>query len=444
MRGRTQRLAAALLAGLVVLGGSTALHAQIRPGNLVRGAPPTNPREFGSNFPGVINTNFQVSPGLTVGQAAFNTAVLGRALQQVPPYAFGYNPYSSPIYAPPVLSTFGGLGAYPAAPTLSTNPYAMDSMLPTAGYGNPYTSGYGGYGPEDPAAGFLRGTSDVIREQGNYLKNVQQSRILQTTADEGRLDYRRRLIEEARYERMSQPTAEEVRQQQLGNELNRARHEPPISDVISARSLNELLHHLSSDPTRPKGQTIAVDDDVLKHINVTGVNPNGASVGLLKDEGKLQWPQSLSGAEFQAPRELLSKTLRNVVQNLKNGESVGAGSLNDLKTDLAQLNALVSKSELSATDYIEAKSYLDQVASAVRALGDKDVANYFNHKFNAKNVAELIDDMRTKGLDFAPAAPGDEGAYRTLQQALAAYDYSISPQSNNKSAPTPPAEIKQP
>jgi hypothetical protein len=416
MKGTVQRLGAALLAALVALAGSLpTAHAQ-------------------------MIANFQRAPGLSFNPAAFNTAVMGAGLSRLSPNAFGFNPFAGS------LSSFGGagLGGLPAA-ALSANPYSAGSALSMGGYGGayPYSGGASTYG-EDPAAGFLRGTSDVIREQGNYLKNVQQSRILQTSADEGRLDYRRRLIEEARYERMSQPTAEEVRQQQLGNELNRARHEPPISDVISARSLNELLHHLSNDPLRPKGSEIAVDDDVLKHINVTGVNPNGASVGLLKDEGKLQWPQSLAGAEFQSPRDLLSKTLKNVVGNLKSGESVGTGSLNDLKTDLAQLNSLVSKSELSATDYIEAKSYLDQVGSAVRALGDKDVANYFNHKFNAKNVAELIADMRTKGLDFAPAAPGDEGAYRALQQALAAYDYSISPQTNNKTAPTPPAEIKQP
>jgi hypothetical protein len=449
MQGTTHRLGAALVAGLVVLAGSAPLvHGQILPGPIVNGRPST-----GLNFPGVINPNFQLAPGLTISQAAFNNALLGASFRAFPRRTFAFNPFlNTPAFTPgmgfnsPVLSTFGGagLGAFPAAASLSTNPYGMDSTLSTAGYGSPYSgSGYGGYG-EDPIAGFLRGTSDVIRAQGDYLKNVQQSRALQTKADEGRLDYRRRLIEEARYERMSQPTAEEVRQQQLGNELNRARHEPPISDIVSARSLNDLLRHLSNDPTRPKGQTIALDDEVLKHINVTGVNPNGASVGLLKDEGKLQWPPSLAGAEFQAPRELLSKALRNVYQNLKSGESVGSGSLNDLKTDLAQLNNLVSKSELSATDYIEAKSYLDQVASAVRALGDKDVASYFNHKFNAKNVAELIDDMRTKGLDFAPAAPGDEGAYRALQQALAAYDYSISPQPTaTKSAPTPPTEVKQ-
>ncbi len=454
MQGKTHRLGSALVAGLVVLAGSSpAVQAQIRPGSIVNGRPSTT----GFNFPGggVINPNFQLAPGLSVSQAAFNNAVLGQSFRAFPRSTFAFNPFvNSPAFTSgmgvqsPVLSTLGGagLGGFPAAAALSTNPYAVDSTLSTAGgsYGGGYAGGgYGSYG-EDPAAGFLRGTSDVIRAQGDYLKNVQTARIIQTRADEGRLDYRRRLIEEARYERMSEPTVEEIRQQQLSAELNRARHEPPITDIISARSLNELLRHLSSDPARPKGPTIAVDDEVLKHINVTGVNPNGGSIGLLKDEGKLQWPQSLSGAEFQGPRDILSKALTNVVQSLKSGESVGTGTRNDLKTELGQLNNLVSNSELSPTDYIEAKSYLDQVALAVRALGDKDVANYFNHKFSAKNVAELIDDMRTKGLDFAPATPGDEGAYRALQQALTAYDYGISPQASVKTAPNPPAEVKQP
>jgi hypothetical protein len=449
MSSKVRRLGAVLLAGLVALSGQVAtVHAQIRPGPQVRGAP-SRIGGVGS-FPGVINPNFQVAPGLTISQAAFNTALLGQSARQFPRSTLGFNPFTaSPAFTPgmgfpsPLLSTVGGagLGAFPTTASLSTNPYGMNSMT-TAGSGGSYSGS--SYGQEDPTAGFLRGTSDVLREQGNYLKNVQQARLLQTSADESRLDYRRRLIEEARYERMSQPTAEEVRQEQSASELDRARHEPPISDIISARSLNDLLHHLSNDPTRPMGGLVAVDDDVLKHINVTGVNPSGAGVGLLKDGGNLQWPLSLTTAEFKGPHELLSKTLKNVAQNLKSGESVGIGGLNDLKTDLAQLNMLVSKSELSATDYIEARSYLDQVGSAIRALGDKDVASYINHKFKAKNVAELVDDMRTGGLDFAPAAPGDEGSYRALQQALAAYDYSISPQQTTKQPAAKQPEVKQP
>jgi plastocyanin len=36
-----------------------------------------------------INPNFRLTPNLTVSQAAFNTTVLGQALRQVPPFAFG-------------------------------------------------------------------------------------------------------------------------------------------------------------------------------------------------------------------------------------------------------------------------------------------------------------------------------------------------------------------
>ena len=111
-------------------------------------------------------------------------------------------------------------------------------------------------------------------------------------------------------------------------------------------------------------------------------------------------------------REHLGKSLAGVVAGLKFNNTVKKGDIDDLNADLKQLSQSVEKSELSVGDYIAAKDYLSQVGAAVRALGDPNVANYFNHKFNAKNVAELVDDMRTKGLDFAAAAPGDEGAYR--------------------------------
>ncbi len=110
MQGTVHRLGAAILAGLVVAGGlAPAAHGQSN----------FNPNRFPSNRPIIspqpLNPNFQVAPGLSLNQAAFNTAVIGRALQQVPPYALGFNPYSSPqVFSPamsfpsPILSTFGG------------------------------------------------------------------------------------------------------------------------------------------------------------------------------------------------------------------------------------------------------------------------------------------------------------------------------------------------
>ena len=98
-------------------------------------------------------------------------------------------------------------------------------------------------------------------------------------------------------------TTEELRQQQLARDLARSRHEPPIEEIASGKSLNDLLHHLTSDPARPKGPNVPLDDEVMQRINVTGPTETAASVGLLKDEGNLQWPQALKGHEFDEPRE---------------------------------------------------------------------------------------------------------------------------------------------
>ena len=452
MNSRVQQTGAAVLAGLIALGGfaPTISAAPYRPYLPVAPAVPINP-------------NYQIAPGLSLRQAAYNTAVIGHAIQQIPPYALGYNPYTSPVistgpvvntggypsplmtgvgYGSPTLSTYPGLGygagGYPSSATLSTTG-GYDAGTAAPGYGG---YGYGGYG-EDPTAGFLRGTADIINATGNYYKNVQSARIIQSQADESRIDYRRRLIDEARYERMNLMTTEELRQQQLARQLARARHEPPIEEIASGKSLNDLLHHLTSDPARPKGPNIPLDDEVLQRINVTSPTEATASVGLLKDEGNLQWPQALKGHEFDEPRKDLEAKMVDAVQALKFNNAVKQGDLNDLDQDLKRLRTLVEKSELSPTDYIAAKDYLDQVSSAILALGDPNVVKYFNHKFSAKNVAELVDDMRTKGLDFAAAAPGDAGAYRALQQALVAYDYGISPQQYSNTTPAP-GPAKQP
>jgi len=67
-----------------------------------------------------INPNFVLPSGQTLPQAAFNTAVLGRAASNIPPYLLGYNPY------PPV-----NIG--PSFPTISpVNPYALSTL---GGYG---------------------------------------------------------------------------------------------------------------------------------------------------------------------------------------------------------------------------------------------------------------------------------------------------------------------
>ena len=184
MNTRVQQTGAAVLTGLLVLGGF---------------APATWAAPYRPYLPTApaipINPNYNIAPGLSLRQAAYNTAVMGRAVSNIPPYALGYNPYTSPVissgpvvnsggypsplmtgvgYGSPTLSTYPGLGygagGYPSSATLSTNPLGgYDAAAAAPGYGG---YGVGGYG-EDPTAGFLRGTSDVINATGNYYKNVQ-------------------------------------------------------------------------------------------------------------------------------------------------------------------------------------------------------------------------------------------------------------------------------
>jgi hypothetical protein len=432
---------AAALAGAAVLSALAPAHGQ-PPLYLGRGPLPTP-----------INPNFQIAPGLSLRQYAYNTAVLGRAIAQVPPYAYGYNPYPQavnygpsfptvvPSYVPPVygggvapvMSTYpGGYGAIgssygvgnPTTATLTTGGYDTSAGAP---YTNPY---YPSYGYSDPYAGYLYGTADVTRANGDYLKKIQDARLTQTQADMGRLDYRRRIFDEARYERMNTPSLEELRQQELARDLARARKDPPMVEIASAKALNDLNRHLADEQAKPnatKGPNVPLDDDVLKHITVTAQGGKGGNIGLLRDDGKVAWPLALQGPEFDATRKRLGQSVEDVVQRLKNTNKVETGALKDVNADLIKLKEMVRKSDLSPTDYIEARKFIGQLEDAVLALQDPNAANYFNQQWKAsgKNVAELIDDMKGKGLEFAAAAPGDEWAYRVLHQAMVAYDYGM-------------------
>jgi hypothetical protein len=79
-----------------------------------------------------INPNPVIAPGLTLQQSAYNTAVMGRALSTLPPYALGYNPYPAVVNYGPVYPTYPNpyAGAY-VNPYLSTLSY-YNSLNPSA------------------------------------------------------------------------------------------------------------------------------------------------------------------------------------------------------------------------------------------------------------------------------------------------------------------------
>jgi hypothetical protein len=328
----------------------------------------------------------------------------------------GFGPYANLVatrhalhrYAVPANGAYRGYGWY-------RYPYAMNPA-----FANPYY-------------GYLRGVADVTTANANYWKTIQEARLLREQSYRSALETRRAIIEEANWEREHwlrriDPEANRRREQAVA--LDRARHDPPLTEILSARALNDLFRHLSKMQGRgERGPNIPLDQDLLKGINVTGQDSR-ANAGLLKDGGKLQWPSPLQGREFTDGREDMEGLIADAVNLVKFGNGVDPGMLKDMWAELGRLNAALFNhiSEMSPSQYIEAKRYLNLLEDAVRALQDPKAGNYFNQNWLAKgkNVAELVQYMSDKGLQFAPAVPGDADAYRALYHALQAFDAGMT------------------
>ena len=91
-------------------------------------------------------------------------------------------------------------------------------------------------------------------------------------------------------------------------------------------------------------------------------------------------------------------------------------------------NTVASNQTLSPTDYIESKGFLDDLQSSIQSLRNPNVAKYLNGAYAAKGatVADLVQQMTTQGLHFAPATQDDQPAYSTLYQSLRTYDYRLA------------------
>jgi hypothetical protein len=345
-------------------------------------------------------------------RAAFNIRLYGRAMSQVPPYALGYNPY------PQSVSTgggYGGYGGYDGSAGYSGG-YAS-----SPGYGGSYypDSGYGGYG--DTVSGFLYGSSSVINSTGKYEINHQQANMVREQARSAHIDNQRKAFDEFLYERANRPTwLDDVERQNKLN-LRAAITNPSGSEILSGITLNTLLDNIRQLQAQGKeGPPVPLGDDLLSRINVTA--GAGANPGLLKNE-HLTWPLGLSGSEFDADRKTIERKLAAAVGEVEHGNRPDAGRLRDLNDAVDRLTDTLDEriDEITPTQYIEARNYTRHLSNAIKALSGPDAANYINNKYAAKGktVGELVKSMA--GLHFAPATPGDEQAYRALQEKLAQY-----------------------
>jgi hypothetical protein len=377
------------------------------------------------------NSNNPVFRGPTqlIRRTDFNTALVGPTSPFASPfgaypiYAGGVAPaYPAPYAIPPSYPGVGPFtatltsqpgGAYPA-------PYSQD---PGAGYGPTYPDYYGGY---------LNGQADIINATGRYYINVERSRLARQQVRQAKIDTRRRAFDEYLYERKNAPTWEDDRERLLGLSLRRSLNDPPITEIWSGKALNDLLaevqkHRVRSTP----GLAFPLDEELLRRINVTAGKSPG-NVGLLKNDGKLNWPVAIRSLKprdkIDDLRRQISSLLPETINQAVNGK-VDPMSLKELIRATDEMQDLLTQNvtNLPPGQYMDAKRFLSGLDDGVKLLQQPDAGLYFTQKYTArgKTVPELVQNMTKTGLLFAPAVAGDEAAYVALHRALVAYAMAL-------------------
>ena len=428
MASKTIRGGAALAAMLALGGFVSQAHAQFMRG-------PVNPNfrlPFNAGVGNGIGSGF-VASGFGIGGSGFMPPAYSP-----PSYSYLINPGS--YQNPPLPSYLGGNGTA----SLTTTPGAG------TGWGN-VTPGYDPYYSDPympdytPIGGYLRGTADLTASLGNFVVSMQRARLIQEEGTRSQIDTRRKIWEEAEWERMHTVFTEDYRESLIRTEQRRARLEPPLNEIWSGRSLNVLLRADAAQQSKGnRGPTVNIPQEVLDHINLTVGTGGTGNIGLLKKTDTLRWPLALTAIiapEIADPIKNLNQRIPEAREQAKLNNSVDPGLLKDIKKNVERLQEALHDrvGEMPPSDYSESKRYLNQLAEAVKALQDPNVENYLNGKYAAKGktVAELVDNLtRVQGLEFAPATPGDEAAYRALYQAMHAYDTGLT--QNNTQVSTPP------
>jgi hypothetical protein len=389
------------------------------------------PAQYGGMFyPRYALPGYQINPLVAqqalYQQALYNQALYNQALYNpvggaLPPYLAGAGRLSSTGYSQPPLP----IPVTPTYPSL-TDPYYGQGYS-SQGVTPPYY-----YAPSvDTAGDTLRGLGDYTLAFGRYVQDYHKARLLNQEVERAKIETRRRLIEEMRYMQSLIPTAEEVRRANIERDLARARKQAPVSEVLSGKSLNDLLAHVRNLHAKGvRGPGLPLDEELLKRINVT--TDFGGNIGLLKN-GKINWPTTLLKDPFTKAREKVNDAAEAAFNQARTNGKIEPNVLKELDAGRKAMEDTLDKmgvDQLTMTEFIEARRYLNYLSDAIRALEDPQVANYFSNprKYAArgKTITDLVDYMSREGLKFAGSMPGDEASYRSLYTVLAAYEEAMS------------------
>ena len=231
--------------------------------------------------------------------------------------------------------------------------------------------------------------------------------------------------------RVLQPTAADEQESRREDQVLQAQNDPPSAAVLSGQALNTLLTDLRR--LDDKGVALAdveLDPAVRERIRVVASGHGDVGPALLLQD-PLPWPESLRTDDFADGRKRVEARLEIALGQAAKGPVardadkalVDAVNQMDQARD-AKIRAHGDSEAWTASDAIEAATFLAQMKAAAAVLQQPEVGGYLSGAYSAKGktVRELVRYMASNGLRFAPALGGDEPTYRAVQRALADCD----------------------
>jgi hypothetical protein len=301
------------------------------------------------------------------------------------------------------------------------NPYMYGGM----GY-----PGFGGIYYPGQVGGALQGVAAVTTANAQYQGTIQDARLQKSYANQAGLDYRKKAIEEWKYEQQFKQTPEDIAAIENAQALRRARENATQTEIWDGSTLNTLLGSIRKMQLGGlRGPMIPLDQQMLRHIHLTD-GTTGGNVGLLGNGGELEWPLVLQTRDFADNRKKIDDLCQQAVQQASRSGKITADTLFAL---IDAVNALRTKVDgavttLAPTPYIQASRYVKELNNTVKALQDPNtVRKQFSGQWMARGntVSELVSQIIDKGLKFGPAAPGDETFYTSLYNSMLSYDMGL-------------------
>jgi hypothetical protein len=389
---RVSRQALTGLAALLLLIGA----AQAQRRNLYGPNPEAAPQQM----PIPVNPNQYVAPNMTARQLDYNTRAIGQAGRNLDRGVY-HVPYA------------GGYGGYPGY----------------YGAGGPY--GYGGYNlwPTSSYPATLQGYADLTQAQGQYWNDIQQARLTREESRRSALDTQKKQVEYEMWYESVRPTSTKIKAEETQNELNWARKYASGQDIWSGRSLNVLLKHVLSSSSPTRGPDVPFSEKALQGINLTD-GTTRANLSLTKDDGKIEWTDSLEEAPFDEARNRFSKNFAAATQMVQSGRQPPRPLRKDLDGDLKKMEDQLDDQapNLPPSRYIESRRLLNQLKDTLKGFSNAQVVKCCHNdwKKEVRTVADLVAYCGKNGLEFGPAvAPGDEASYTATYYALRAYERGL-------------------